>query len=165
MAEKSSKERINWWTFDDSVRSEVNSFDSRQHLFDFGIDSDLSLNENKPIPKLKDVFHHNHKGLDIDLEDGMSQALENKRMITNYDNIRKQLWTHFLRCLKKHKTIGEEEPTFVTLSAVISDFFGAEKWDSTVFALKFNGISLDFILKTNLAFICIKIRSNLFIPK
>ena len=137
--EEPQKELIDKLKFDDRIRSDVNGFDSRQHLFDFGIDSDLSLNERKRIPNLKESFHRNQSSLSIDLGEGMSHAIDNNKMITNYDNNRKHLWTHFLRCLQKHKTIADEEPTFVTLSPLLTDFFGVEEWNSTLFALKYNG--------------------------
>jgi len=140
MAEKGVKELVNCWKFDDSIRSEINSFGLRKHLFDFGIDSDLSLNEFKVIPKLKEEFHHNRKGLDISLEEGYTEAKENKKLITDYDNHRKQKWTQFLRFLQKNKTIVEEEPDFVTLSPIISDFFNVEESDSTFFAVKYRGV-------------------------
>ena len=147
MEKKSPKELIDCFKFKDNIQSKVNSFDSRKHLFDFEMKSGLILRAGqKPsVPTLKKEYHRrqskgvfkvNVESLDINLKEGTTKPNKETK---NFDNSRKEKWIQFLRCLQMRGTIAAEEPTFVTLSPIITGLFGVEEWDSTFFALKFNG--------------------------
>src|SRR4051812_10158053 len=122
---------VNSLTYNTNRRYSFDSFESRKQLFDFGIESDLSLNEYKPIPVLKPEYHKSQTNLNFNLEDGFNQAYSQKKLIPNYDNYRKQTWIHFLRCLQKHNTIAEEEPDFVSLTPRLCDLLTVEEYDSS----------------------------------